>query len=257
MCREAHGRQWADRNGHRHFTGSRHIDLPEHQLCRLRTRIHPNRDSLRTRAFRRPVKAGPISPQFHKRSRREEGTKVDIHSDQIASEQVLCGADDGNRTRVFSLGSFDSKRIGSAVNRRKRTDRAGESDHCAANVQLRQSASFAMFLADPWGVAVTAYVFCDRSHAADTQVPVSRSGAVPGRRGRHRDRGGRAARTGRGLVGAETLGHQLEIRGAKAEPSGSSGDARVVGSCQHRSGLTPSTHAPRWYGGLANVRPPA
>jgi hypothetical protein len=97
---------------------SRHLDPPEHQLFRLITRIHPDGGNLATRAFPRPVQAGSaISPRFHKRSRHGQGTNQEDHTTEIASEQVFRGADDGNRTRVFNLGSFRPVGVRRAVTR--------------------------------------------------------------------------------------------------------------------------------------------
>jgi hypothetical protein len=57
----------------------------------------------------RPAHAGTaISPRFHKRSRHGQGTTPDDHASKTASDQVFVGADDGNRTRVLSLGSGQS-----------------------------------------------------------------------------------------------------------------------------------------------------
>ncbi len=89
--------------------GGRHVGQPEHQLFGLITRIHPDGGNLTTRAFPRPMQAGSaISPRFHKRSRHAQGTTPEDHTTEIASDQVLYGAGDGNRTRVSSLGSWCS-----------------------------------------------------------------------------------------------------------------------------------------------------
>ena len=85
--------------------GSRHIGPLEHQLFCLRTWLHPDGDSLTTRAFLRSAQAGTAkSPRFHKRSRHGQGPVSDEHTPEIASDQVFLGADEENRTPVFSLG---------------------------------------------------------------------------------------------------------------------------------------------------------
>jgi hypothetical protein len=78
----------------------------EHQLFRLRTRIHLDDGNLTTRAFPRSTQAEPcdIAP-IHKCTRHGQGTRSDSDSHKTASDLVFSRADDGNRTRVFSLGS--------------------------------------------------------------------------------------------------------------------------------------------------------
>jgi hypothetical protein len=82
------------------------IGQPEHQLSRLNTRLLPDGDNPTTRSFPRPVRARVDDiARFHKRSRHAQGTTPEDHTTEIASDQVLYGAGDGNRTRVSSLGS--------------------------------------------------------------------------------------------------------------------------------------------------------
>ena len=76
------------------------------QLSRLRTRpLRQSRSRLTWQnVFRRPAPTAN-STRIHKRSRHAEGTTIVTDTVDMPSDQAFSGADDGNRTRVFSLGS--------------------------------------------------------------------------------------------------------------------------------------------------------